>query len=192
MIYLNRNAPGIIARCANSITVVVPERRVGLVRRGNCIRVSSYFGGWPRLLPQHGPGKKHERAIILEAWQCGLVRAYPEQFVRGCIESDGCRHRRIVSGKNYPAYSFKNRSEDILGLFSWTCHLIEVSPRRANAETLSIARRSEVARLDTLMGYTSVEPAPELLPAVERRQGGAEEEVGDAGRLVGDVLQRPS
>jgi hypothetical protein len=90
MIYLNRNTPAIIARCATSIAVVVPERRVGFVRRGNCIRVSSYFGGWPQLLPQHGPSKKDERPIVLEAWQRGLVRAYP-----GAIRSRLHRIRRM-------------------------------------------------------------------------------------------------
>jgi len=56
-------------------------------------------------------------------------------FVRGCIESDGCRHRRIVNGKDYPAYSFDNRSEDILTLFTWACGLIGIPalglPRRS-------------------------------------------------------------
>jgi hypothetical protein len=115
--------------------------------------VSTYFAGWPWLFPQHGPGRKHTRRIVLEAWQQEAVSEYPEQFVRGCIESDGSRHRRIVNGKNYPAYSFCNRSEDILGLFTAACDTLGVRWRRANAETISIARRAEVARLDRLFGF---------------------------------------
>ena len=184
MIYLNRNAPHIIATCATSIRIVLPERRVGFIRRGNCIRVSSYSGAWPQLLPQHGAGKKHERRIDLMPWQRGLVRSYPGHFVRGCIHSDGCRHRRIVNDRNYPAYSFKNRSEDILGLFMWACAFVELRPRRANTETISIARRSDVARLDALFGYTA-----DSQSVVERGDRAAEQEVGDAEDLVGNGLE---
>ena len=152
LIYLNRNTPRIIATCAESVVIVVPHRRVGLVSHGrNCVAVSSYFGGWLALFPQHGPGKKHRRSIALEPWQRGLVRSYPGHFVRGCLHSDGCRHRRIVNGKDYPAYSFSNRSDDISELFCWACRLIGLRPRRATAVTVSIARRPDVARLDGLM-----------------------------------------
>ena len=163
MIYLNVNAPHITAACAQSMRIVLPERRVGFVRRGNCLRVSSYSRAWPPLFPQHGPGEKHERRIELMPWQRGLVREYAADFVRGCIHSDGCRHRRIVNGQNYPAYSFKNRSEAILGLFTWACTLVQLRPRRANVETISIARRPDVERLDRLFGYAGESPAE--LPA---------------------------
>jgi len=53
-------------------------------------------GAWPTMRPQHGPGWKHRRTIALEPWQDVLVAAHPGQFVRGCIHSDGCRHRRVV------------------------------------------------------------------------------------------------
>jgi len=80
------------------------------------------------------------------------VEQQPSEFLRGCIESDGCRHRRIVGGRNYPAYSFTNHSEDILRLFVWACGLIGVRPRRANRVTISIARRTDVATLDSIVG----------------------------------------
>ena len=77
-------------------------------------------------------------------------------FLRGLIESDGCRHRRIVGGRNYSAYSFTNHSEDILGLFVWACGLIGVRSRRSNRVMISIARRPDVARLDSLMAREAV------------------------------------
>jgi hypothetical protein len=40
--------------------------------------------------PQAGPGKKHERPIVLEPWQAAIVEAEPWRFLRGCIRSDGC------------------------------------------------------------------------------------------------------
>ncbi|MDX6656423.1 MAG: hypothetical protein QOH62_1216 [Solirubrobacteraceae bacterium] len=34
--------------------------------------VTLYSKQWPRLLPQHGPGKKHTRPIHLADWQQSL------------------------------------------------------------------------------------------------------------------------
>src|SRR6266446_5982982 len=79
-----------------------------------------------------------------------------DALLRGLIQSDGCRHRRVVNGTNYPAYSFSNRSEDILGLFAWGCNLMGVRWRRANRTTISIARRREVALLDQVLGASDV------------------------------------
>jgi hypothetical protein len=110
--------------------------------------VNAYFNDWPRLFPQHGAGRKHVRSIVLEAWQRKIVERYTAEFVRGCIDSDGCRHRRIVAGRDYPAYSFANASEDILGIFTWACDVLGIGWRRANRGTVSIARRADVARLD--------------------------------------------
>jgi len=69
------------------------------------------------------------------------VVSHPDQFVRGCIHSDGRRHRRIVRGKNYPAYGFSNRSNDLLNLFAWACRLLEIRHTRSSRIAISIARR---------------------------------------------------
>jgi hypothetical protein len=103
-ICLNRNRPDIIRSCVASVFTVLPDRRVGVVKHGtNCIDVSSYSRAWLSLFPQHGRGRKHTRRITLEPWQRALIRLHCIEFVRGCIESDGARHRRIVNGKSYPA-----------------------------------------------------------------------------------------
>ena len=114
---------------------------VGFRRRGAMIIVNAYFNGWPNLFPQHGPGRKHERAIVLDAWQREIVGRHPAEFARGCVDSDGCRHQRIVAKRNYPAYSFANASEDILGIFTWACDLLGVRWRRANRHDLARAAR---------------------------------------------------
>src|SRR5947209_7208526 len=44
-----------------------------------------------RAFPQHGPGRKHLRPIILASWQLTLTHAHPEALIRGLIHSDGCR-----------------------------------------------------------------------------------------------------
>jgi hypothetical protein len=143
----------LIDRVARAITTLLPDRSVAFVPHGGAIAVSTYFAGWPWLFPQHGPGRKHTRRIALEPWQRDVVAQYPEEFARGCIESDGSRHRRIVNGKNYPAYNFVNNSEDILRLFTSACDLFGIHWTRASRTTISIARRADVTRLDRLFDY---------------------------------------
>jgi hypothetical protein len=71
------------------------------------------------LIPQHGPGRKHERKIDLAEWQQAIVNREPEQLVRGLIHSDRCRviNRVVVNGKEYayPRYFFAQVSTDIQG-----------------------------------------------------------------------------
>jgi len=149
-IFLNDGQPHVIAEAARAISYLVP-RRVGFSRIGRVVVVRTYWGGWPAMLPQHGKGRKHLRRIVLEPWQEKLVASHPDHFVRGCIHSDGCRHRRIVRGKDYPAYGFSNRSSDILKLFAWACRLLEIRSGRSSQVAISIARRPDVARLDAIM-----------------------------------------
>ena len=115
---------------------------------------------WPCLFPQHGPGRKHERAIILEQWQREVVEAAPADFLRGLFHSDGSRVRnwatRPVAGKmrryEYPRWQFVNASEDILGLCTWALDLVDVAWRRSAPRVVSVSRREAVARLDALIG----------------------------------------
>ena len=157
-IFLNDGQPNVVAEATRAISQLVPIRRVGLDRRGRCVIVRSYWGGWPTMLPQHGPGRKHRRTIALEPWQNVLVAAHPGQFVRGCIHSDGCRHRRVVRGKDYPAYAFSNRSNDIRDLFVWACGLLGIQHTRPSPFVISIARRPDVARLDVIMTQSWSDP----------------------------------
>ena len=57
----------------------------------------------PCLFPQHGPGRKHERPIGLAGWQQEIVAAYPWDFLRGLLHSDGARVNnwatRVVAGE---------------------------------------------------------------------------------------------
>jgi hypothetical protein len=46
---------------------------------------------WLRAFPNHGPGRKHERPIVLEPWQQRIVDRHTGEFIRGLIHSDGCR-----------------------------------------------------------------------------------------------------
>jgi hypothetical protein len=151
-ISLHRRQERVVARVARAITMLRPGRPVGFRHRRSVTIVNAYANAWPILFPQHGAGRKHQRPIVLELWQRRIVEQHPTEFLRGCIESDGCRHRRIVAGRNYPAYSFTNHSADILELFVWACGMAGLRPRRANRVTVSLARRADVAALDAHLG----------------------------------------
>jgi hypothetical protein len=156
---LHERQTGVIERVAQAIITLGPGHPVGRRRRGAVTIVNAYANAWPLLFPQHGAGRKHLRPIVLEAWQRNIVEQHPTEFLRGCIESDGCRLRRIVAGRNYPAYSFSNHSSDILDLFVWTCGLIGLRPRRANRVIVSLARRADVAALDRLLDFDPQTPS---------------------------------
>jgi hypothetical protein len=150
-IFLNRKQVDVIERVCTAIRTLRPHNRVNCVsHHQSVVAVTCYSRDWPRVFPQHGPGRKHTRPIVLENWQQEIVGRCPEEFIRGCIESDGCRHRRIVNGRNYPAYAFSNRSDDIRRLFTEACDLLSIRWRQANRWQISIARRDDVARLDSL------------------------------------------
>ncbi|WP_246210001.1 transcriptional regulator [Nocardioides piscis] len=118
---------------------------------------------WPCLFPQHGPGRKHERPILLEEWQEEIVTAFPGDFLRGLFHSDGCRANnwttRVVAGKrrryDYPRWQFSNRSADIRELCCWALDLVGVPWRESGPWTISVSRREGVAMLDDLVGKKS-------------------------------------
>ena len=113
-IALDAKYPGIVSECREAIEAVMPTGRVGIQFRhgGTCAWVSNSSKQWPCLLPQHGPGKKHERLIELADWQHQVVDAHAKQFLRGLIHSDGCRFTNTVRHGpkvyEYPRYNFSN------------------------------------------------------------------------------------
>src|SRR5437764_14056458 len=111
--------PDIVDECVTAVVLTTVGRRVYVrnVKGSRVAIVESSWKRWPELLPQHGPGHKHERPIALEAWQRRVVDAQPEQFLRGLIHSDGCRtinrfNVKLPSGRvgeyEYPRYFFSN------------------------------------------------------------------------------------
>ena len=106
------------------------------------------------LFPQHGDGKKHERAIVVEPWQQELIDAAPWAFLRGCIRSDGCVFINRTGRYEYLSYEFANLSPDILDLAEATCRQVGLRPRRY-ARALRLYRREDVASLVEHVGVKS-------------------------------------
>ncbi|MEU5285871.1 helix-turn-helix domain-containing protein [Streptomyces sp. NPDC020755] len=156
--------PGLMDLCESAMRAVLPENSVLRVRRKGCHQVKVHSKHLRCLFPQHGPGRKHERKITLEAWQQEIVDAHPWQFIRGLIHSDGCRiinwTTRLVRGERkryeYPRYFFSNKSDDIRKLFSDTLTAVGVEwttlARGSDPFNISVARRASVALMDAHVG----------------------------------------
>jgi hypothetical protein len=122
--------------------------------------IQSDSKAWGCLIPQHGPGRKHERKIDLAEWQQAIVNREPEQLVRGLIHSDRCRviNRVVVNGKEYayPRYFFAQVSTDIQGIFCRALEQIGIDYSfSTRGRDVTIARRESVARLDSFVGMKS-------------------------------------
>lgn len=155
-IFLDVRYPQIIAEAVRATEVVAPAKVVSIVPGEGRVAVSAYWKHWPCVFPQHGPGRKHERAIVLEPWQREIADAHPGELVRGLIHSDGWRgtNRVTVRGRRYayPRYTFDNRSDGIRAISCAACDALGVEWRRMGATTISVARRASVARLDEFVG----------------------------------------
>jgi hypothetical protein len=125
-----------------------PHNSVGRVlsHEGRMVTLLLYHQHLACLLPQHGPGKKHERLIRLEPWQRALIEAAPFAFLRGCIYSDGCVFVNRTGPYEYLSYHFVNSSREILDLFVAACDFAGLQCR-PTAKYVRINRRASVARL---------------------------------------------
>lgn len=156
--------PGLMDACEAAMRAVFTESSVCRVRRKGCHEVKMYSKHLWCLFPQHGPGRKHERPIVLEPWQQDIVDAHPWDFVRGLIHSDGCRNMnwttRTVGGVKkryeYPRYWFTNVSDDIRQLYTDTLDRLGIEwkhcTRAGKHYNISVARRASVALMDAHVG----------------------------------------
>jgi hypothetical protein len=90
-ISLDAKYPGIVHDAEALLRRCFPTNRVCRVVAdlGATVVLSVYDGHLECLFPQHGPGQKHHRPIVLEPWNEAHVEAAPWAFLRGCIRSDG-------------------------------------------------------------------------------------------------------
>jgi hypothetical protein len=163
-IVLDTAWPGVVDACEGALSAVRPDNSVFRVKRKGCLAVSSSSKHWPCLFPQHGPGKKHDRPIVLDAWQQEIVDAHPWEFIRGLIHSDGCRitnwTTRLVGGERkryeYPRSSFTNVSDDIRRLCTGTLDKLGVEwthcTRNGTPYNISVTKKASVALMDAHVG----------------------------------------
>ncbi|QPP09409.1 helix-turn-helix domain-containing protein [Streptomyces bathyalis] len=163
-IYCCDGWPGLIAAAEDAMRKVITGAGTGRRMKIGCTEVKSYTKHWKCLFPQHGPGRKHERRIVLTDWQQEIVNEHPWNLVRGLIHSDGCRitnwTTRMVAGKRkryeYPRYFFTNKSDDIRKIYTDTLDRVGVewktNARGSDPYHISVARRASVALMDAQVG----------------------------------------
>lgn len=153
----------IVDDVATSMTLVALGRTVRRTERRTpaATLVECQWPRWPDYIPQADADRTPGRPIALAPWQQKIVDREPEAFLRGLIESDGCRvinrfKTKLPSGRvaeyAYPRYFFSNASADIRGLFCAACERVGVRWTQSNARNISVAHRDSVALFDTFIG----------------------------------------
>jgi hypothetical protein len=159
----DRRYPAIIDEIRTAIAVTFPGRSSTRIAAssGASDVVSVSHPAVGRAFPQHGPGRKHLRPIVLADWQLELTHAHPGSLIRGLIHSDGCRvvnrfRTKLPSGRvaeySYIRYFFSNHSEDIRRIFSEHCHLLGIRVTQSNDRNLTVSHRDSVAILEEVVG----------------------------------------
>jgi hypothetical protein len=162
-VYLDAAYPRINDEAASAIGRVFAPAAVHRYDWGEANRIILQVSHKALLLafPQHGPGRKHERPILLEEWQRELTHAHPRALIRGLIHSDGCRtvnrfKTKLPSGRvaeyAYPRYFFTNVSPDIRDIFCEHCELLGVRWTQSNSRNISISHKKSVAILEEVVG----------------------------------------
>ena len=152
-LFLDTRYEGIAADAQRLLERCFPGHRVGRFRtaKGTTTILSVYSTHLACLFPQHGPGVKHERDIVLEGWQTAVVEGSPWRFLRGLIRSDGCVFVNRTGRYEYLSYEFSNRSAQIRELFMDACDRVEVS-YRPYRRYVRIYRRESVALMQAKVG----------------------------------------
>jgi hypothetical protein len=159
----DRKYSSLISEIRRAIETTFPGRRSNRfhssVGASDVVTISHPAIG--QAFPQHGPGRKHLRPIVLRDWQLELTHARPEALIRGLIHSDGCRvinqfKTKLPSGRvaeySYVRYFFSNLSEDIRNIFREHCELLGVRVTQSNHRNLTVSRRNSVAILEEVVG----------------------------------------
>ena len=155
--------PGLIGECVLAMSSVTLSR-VSVQPKIGCVEIGASWKHWIHPFPQHGPGPKWLRPIVMEPWQQELIEAFPGPLLRGLIHSDGCRALntiRYIKGNDvvrsyaYPRYWFSNNSDDIRRLFTDTCERLRVRWTQTSRFIVAVSRRRDVALLDTFIGPKS-------------------------------------
>jgi hypothetical protein len=155
--------PEMVAEGEAALAVVFPGRHIGryTYRKARRVDLQVSCAAVLAAFPQHGPGKKHERPIVLTDWLRELTHAPPGELIRGLIHSDGCRtinrfKTKLPSGRvaeyEYPRYFFSNLSADIRGIFCEHSDLLGIRYTCGHERNVSIAHKASVAILENLVG----------------------------------------
>jgi hypothetical protein len=152
-ISLDARYPDILDECEDAMRAVARRSRPNRVSYGTWYELYAYSKSWPCVFPQHGPGKKHERQIVLAPWQLELISRRPDRLLRGLVHSDGCRFENTGRGGwTHPRYAFENFSIDIRAIFCAACDLLGLRWTASGGRRIYVSRKADVALLDLFVG----------------------------------------
>jgi len=139
----------ILEKCKQYLKVLFPNNKVSYNKqlKSRCNTLYVYNNELPTIFPQHGKGNKHTREIKLECWQKEILNKFPEEFISGLLDSDGCSYYQ-TNLNNVRYYQFSNRSEDIKSLFIDYCVLLGIECTIDSDKILSIRRKEERTKLE--------------------------------------------
>jgi hypothetical protein len=110
-------------------------------------------------LPAAWTRNEAHAADLSFAWQQELAERWPDQLLKGLIQSDGCRFINTGRGGwRQPRYVFSNVSTDITNIFCSACDCLGLRWTAAfpKSETAAVAiyvsRKADVAKLDEFVG----------------------------------------
>lgn len=117
---------------ADNLQIIFPNNSVNIKKHktANCVSISLYSTHLRSLFPQIGLGKKHLRKLVFEDWQMEIVKEFPREFIRGCIQSDGCVYEQKVGNSIYKKHAFSNMSEDIIDLLLYALSLVGIKKEK--------------------------------------------------------------
>ena len=116
---------------------------------------------WPEAFPQHGPGRKHERPIVLADWQQRIVRRTPRNSSAGsstptAVAASIASRQKLPSGRlanyAYPPTSSRTSRETSAGCSASACDRLGVRWTQSNPRNISVAHRRSVAILERVVG----------------------------------------
>lgn len=116
---------------ADNLQILFPENKINIRKlKMNAVEVKTYSKKLPTLFPQIGKGAKHKRKLTFTNWQMDIIKQYPKDFIRACIQSDGSIYNATTKGRIYKRYNFTNASEDIIDLFLYSLKEIGIEVRK--------------------------------------------------------------
>lgn len=145
-IALDKKYPQIIADASDLLDRCFPDNSVDQVDSIGGVYVSLYCAHLACLLPQHGPGRKHDRAIELEDWQSEILVEEPWPFIRGCIRTDGCafiNRTDVHRDEPYEYLSTTSRtSRPTSSIYSWRLAIVSESSTERRSAVLAVSGKS--------------------------------------------------
>ena len=93
---------------------------------------------------------------------------FPQEFIKGLLQSDGSRYIQTVNEVQRVKYNFTNTSQDIITLFCWACDLLKLHytqhsratmqykdqtiPTGTIRTTITFNKKADVDVLDSFVG----------------------------------------